>query len=112
MTELSIATYAAQFNGYSGESFKYDSEQGMKSNRITLRYQLVAPKEKPVVFEYVLGQSNGLWAIINIVVDGISDLALKKAQYTSVIEREGFDNLLNKLSQKISDYANNNSASN
>ena len=112
LTELSIATYAAQFNGYSGESFKYDSEQGMKSNRITLRYQLVAPKEKPVVFEYVLGQSNGLWAIINIVVDGISDLALKKAQYTSVIEREGFDNLLNKLSQKISDYANNNSASN
>ena len=112
LTELSIATYAAQFNGYSGESFKYDSEQGMKSNRITLRYQLVAPKEKPVVFEYVLGQSNGQWAIINIVVDGISDLALKKAQYTSVIEREGFDNLLNKLSQKIYDYANNNSGSN
>ena len=112
LTELSIATYAAQFNGYSGESFKYDSEQGMKSNRITLRYQLIAPKEKPVVFEYVLGQSNGQWAIINIVVDGISDLALKKAQYTSVIEREGFDNLLNKLSQKIYDYANNNSGSN
>ncbi len=111
LTELSIATYAAQFNGYSGESFKYDSEQAMRSNRITLHYQLVAPKEKPVVFEYVLGQSNGQWSIINIVVDGISDLALKKAQYTSVIEREGFDNLLNKLSQKITDYAKDNGGS-
>ena len=111
LTELSIATYAAQFNGYDGEDFKYESEQGMKSNRVTLRYLLTAPKEKPVVFEYVLGQSNGQWAIINIVVDGISDLALKKAQYTSVIEREGFDNLLNKLTQKITDYANNNGGS-
>ncbi len=111
LTELSIATYAAQFDGYSGEEFKFGSEQGMKSNRVTLRYELIAPKEKPVVFEYVLGQNNGQWSIINIVVDGISDLALKKAQYTSIIEREGFDNLLNKLNQKITDYANNNGAS-
>jgi phospholipid transport system substrate-binding protein len=108
LTELSVATYAAQFNDYGGEAFQYESEQGMKANRVTLRYQLVAPKEKPVKFEYVLGQTNGQWVIINIVVDGISDLALKKAQYTSVIEREGFDSLMNKLSQKITDYANNN----
>ncbi|MBM4201241.1 MAG: hypothetical protein FJ189_08135, partial [Gammaproteobacteria bacterium] len=46
--------------------------------------------------------------IINIIVDGISDLALKKAQYTSVIDREGFDKLLDKLQTKISDYAKNN----
>jgi len=111
LTELSVATYAAQFNGYAGEEFKYESEQGMKANRVTLRYQLVAPKEKPVKFEYVLGQSGGQWVIINIVVDGISDLALKKAQYTSVIEREGFDSLLGKLGQKIIDYANNNGGS-
>lgn len=112
LTELSIATYAAQFNSFEGQEFKYESEQGMKSNRVTLRYQLLTPKDKPVIFEYVLGQSNGQWAIINIVVDGISDLALKKAQYTSVMEREGFENLLNKLSQKITDYANNNGGSN
>lgn len=111
LTELSVATYAAQFNGYAGEDFKFESEQGMKSNRVTLRYQLTAPKDKPVQFDYVLGQTgNGQWVIINIVVDGISDLALKKAQYTSVIEREGFANLLNKLTQKITDYANNNAS--
>jgi phospholipid transport system substrate-binding protein len=55
-----------------------------------------------------VSELNGQWQIINIIVDGISDLALKKAQYTSVIDREGFDSLLNKLTQKIADYANNN----
>lgn len=111
LTNLSVATYAAQFNDYGGEDFKYDSEQNMKSNRMMLRYNLTAPKEKPVKFEYILNAFNGKWVIINIVVDGISDLALKKAQYSSVIEREGFDSLMNKLGQKITDYANNNSSS-
>lgn len=105
LTDLSIATYAAQFNSYAGEEFKFDSEQSMKSNRVLLRYTLVAPEEKPVKFDYILNQSGGRWVIINIIVDGISDLALKKAQYTSVMDREGFDSLMNKLSQKITDYA-------
>jgi phospholipid transport system substrate-binding protein len=108
ITDLSIATYAAQFKEYSGEAFKYDSSQDMKSGRMLLRYNLTAPKEKPIKFEYIVSELNGQWQIINIIVDGISDLALKKAQYTSVIDREGFDSLLNKLSQKIADYANNN----
>jgi phospholipid transport system substrate-binding protein len=108
ITDLSIATYAAQFKDYAGESFKFDSSQDMKNGRMLLRYNLVAPKEKPIKFEYIVSELNGQWQIINIIVDGISDLALKKAQYTSVIDREGFDSLLNKLTQKIADYANNN----
>lgn len=111
LTDLSVATYAAQFNGYAGEEFKYESEDRVKSNRILLHYVLSAPKEKPVNFEYhLITQTDGHWSIINIVVDGISDLALKKAQYTSVIDREGFDSLMNKLTQKITDYANNNAS--
>jgi phospholipid transport system substrate-binding protein len=109
LTDLSIATYAAQFNGYAGEEFKFESEQGMRSGRVLVRYALTAPREKPVKFEYIMTQtSDGQWNIVNIIVDGISDLALKKAQYTSVIDREGFDSLMNKLSQKITDYASNN----
>ncbi|HYE36808.1 HpnM family protein [Methylocaldum sp.] len=111
LTDLSIATYAAQFNDHSGEEFKYDSAQDMKSDRVLLRYFLTSPNEKPIKFEYIVNEFNGQWRIINIIVDGISDLALKKAQYTSVIDREGFDSLLNKLSQKIADYSSNNSTS-
>lgn len=109
LTDLSIATYAAQFKEYMGEKFEFDSSQDLKSGRLLLRYNLTVPKEKPIKFEYIVGEFKGQWQIINIIVDGISDLALKRAQYESVIDREGFDSLLNKLTQKITDYANNNS---
>lgn len=110
ISELSVATYAAQFNGYDGESFKFESGQDQKNGRMLLRYVMEAPKEKPVKFEYMVSEQHGKWEIINIIVDGISDLALKKAQYTSVIDREGFDSLLNKLTQKIADYATSNAS--
>jgi phospholipid transport system substrate-binding protein len=105
LTELSIATYAAQFNSYGGEQFKYESEQSLRPDRLVLRYQMIIPKENPVKFDYMVNQFDDKWKIINIIVDGISDLALKKAQYTSVIDREGFDKLMAKLAQKIADYA-------
>ena len=107
--ELSSATYAAQFKDYGGESFEFEAAQELKPGRVMVRYNLVAPKEKHV-FEYQLTQFNGEWRIVNIIVDGISDLALKKAQYTSVIDREGFEALLARLAQKIEDYQKNTDA--
>jgi phospholipid transport system substrate-binding protein len=108
LTDLSVATYAAQFNSYGGEKFQYESSDEIKADRMTLRYAMVVPNDKPIKFEYIVNEFNGKWVIINIVVDGISDLALKKAQYTSVIDREGFPKLLEKLQQKVADYAKNN----
>lgn len=105
--ELSSATYASQFKEYDGESFEFESGQELKPGRVVLRYNLAAPKEKHA-FEYHVSQFNGEWRVVNIVVDGISDLALRKAQYTSVIDREGFEALIAKLVEKIADTAKNN----
>ena len=108
MTDLSVATYAAQFKEFGGEEFAFDTTKDLKNGRQLLRYNLTAPKEKPIKFEYIVDDFKGRWQIINIIVDGISDLALKRAQYESIIDREGFDSLLKKLTQKIADYAKDN----
>ena len=92
LTDLSIATYASQFNAYEGQTFRYDDTEATKPDRAIVRYTMLAPKEdKAVKFEYIVNRSGARWQIVNIVADGISDLALKKAQYTSIVEREGFD---------------------
>ncbi|QFY43808.1 hypothetical protein F6R98_15205 [Candidatus Methylospira mobilis] len=105
LTELGVATYAAQFNGYSGEEFQYETAQPVKT-RVRLAYKLVAPKETPVRFEYLVSPFDGQWRISDIVVDGVSDLALKKSQYAHTLEEDGFDGLMKKLDQKLGDYEN------
>lgn len=104
LAEYSVATYAAQFDNYAGEEFKFESEE-TKGKFVTVRYNLTAPGEPVHKFEYVMNRVGEQWRIINIVVDGISDLALKRAQYEHIIESEGFGKLLQKLSEKIADYA-------
>ena len=40
---------------------------------------------------------------MNVVAQGVSDLSLKRADYTAVIKTEGFDSLINRLEKKIAE---------
>ena len=61
---------------------------------------------KQLRFNYVLHNKNDQWKIINISVDGVSDLALKKAEYTSLVEKEGLPALIHKMENQIRRYEN------
>jgi len=98
---LSIGTYAANFKEYEGETWQVVSDRKMPRGRVLVRSVLQLPKEKPRTFDYVLRQHKGQWRIINILVDGVSDLALKHAEYGKVMKAEGFDALIAKLDEKI-----------
>ncbi|MDH3928703.1 MAG: ABC transporter substrate-binding protein, partial [Deltaproteobacteria bacterium] len=39
------------------------------------------------------------------IAEGVSDLSLKRADYTSYLKKNGFDALLKKLNEKIQNYA-------
>ena len=45
------------------------------------------------------------WRIINIIANGVSDLALKRSEYTNILQREGFDALIAKINEKIDTYS-------
>jgi len=52
----------------------------------------------------VLHYREGRWSIINIIADGVSDLALKRAEYSHVLARDGFNALVSMLERKITQY--------
>lgn len=104
-TRLSIASYAYNFKEFSGESFKFDSKEQTPRGGIIVRTFLVLPDEKDVKFDYMMKNKGESWRIINIIANGVSDLALKRSEYTSILKREGFDALLVKISGKIEKYS-------
>ena len=104
-TRLTINTYAARFDGFSGESFRTVEEKPMNRGRRLVRTELVRPADEAVHLDYVLHQAQGQWRIINIVAEGVSDLSLKRADYGSVIKREGFETLMQKMEGQIQDLA-------
>jgi len=104
-TELSIASYAHNFKEHSGESFRYESEEQTARGGVIVHTYLVLPKDKDVQFDYMLKKKGERWQIINIIANGVSDLALKRSEYTSILKREGFDVLIAKISEKITLYS-------
>ncbi len=103
----SIATYADQFNQYDGERFKIIEQRPLPRERVLVRSQLIQSDNSPINFDYVLHQVDKHWRIINIVVDGVSDLALKRAEYNAILQKEGINALIDTLEQKIAEIEQN-----
>lgn len=101
-TRLTVATYAAQFKSYAGEDFKETAAHVVGRGDVLVETDLVAHKHREATLDYLLAPSGGDWKIVNIVANGVSDLALKRAQYTAIIRRKGFPALLHVLRAKVS----------
>ena len=100
MEQLIVTTYASQFNDYGGETFATPVAQELPAGRRKVHSTLNHPPDAPVSFDYVLQPSPGGWRVINVLADGISDLALRSAQYDSVMKNDGFDKLLAGLKEQ------------
>jgi phospholipid transport system substrate-binding protein len=104
-TRLSIATYAANFDSYSGEHFKLISEKEVSGDRILIQSQIIKSDGGQVQLDYLLHRTDAQWRIINIIAEGVSDLALKRADYSAFLKSKGFEALLEKLNEKINQYS-------
>ena len=99
-SRLSIATYAANFDSYSGERFKTVSEKEVRGG-ILVKSLLIKSDGGEVQLDYLLHQIDNQWRIINVIANGVSDLALKRADYSALLKSKGFETLLGRLNEKI-----------
>ena len=104
-SRLSIAAYAYNFKAFSGESFKFESEEETTRGGKVIHSYFQLPEDKDVKFDYMLKKTGNHWRIINIIANGVSDLALKRSEYTSILKRDGFETLIAKITKKIDNYA-------
>ena len=99
--QLSIATYAGRFTQYDGERFEITEQRELPRDQVLVRSQLIKGDGGSVNFDYVLHQLSGQWYIVNILFDGVSDLAIKRSEYRAVLQRDGFSALIDMLEEKI-----------
>jgi phospholipid transport system substrate-binding protein len=104
-TEWSIATYARRFDGYSGERFEVVSESPSDQGTVTVISRIIQPNKEGAVFHYKLRKIDGNWRIVDIQISGVSQLALTRSQFTSVIKEKGFDGLIALLKSKTESLA-------
>jgi len=101
-----IANYAGRFDGYSGQSFQTVGEEPSAQGTVLVRTRLIEPQGEGVQLNYRLRPQNGSWKIIDVYLNGtVSELALRRSEYASLIKREGWNAVIAALDQRIQGFA-------
>jgi phospholipid transport system substrate-binding protein len=98
---LSVATYASRFQGLSEETFGISGQTDQPRGHVEINGTLMQKEGETLSINYILHRPEADWRIINIIVDGVSDLALKRAEFQRVFLDAEFSGLLDYLSLQI-----------
>lgn len=102
--DLSLATYAARFNGFGGERFEILGEDPAPAGNLRVNNQIVPGSGEPIRIDYLLRQTDGRWQIIDVYLQSsVSELAMRRAEFTDILAKSGFDGLIASLRGKIKD---------
>lgn len=100
---LIVRTYATRFDGYSSETFELRGTEASIAGTEIVRTTLHSPKQT-VQLDYRMRETPTGWRVIDVYLGGtVSELALRRAEYTSVLERDGFDALVSGLEKKVAE---------
>jgi len=94
LTHFTVASYAVNFSAYQGEHFETLALLPLPRDQVKLRAQLIRPGHDSISFDYLLHQAGADWRIINVIAAGVSDLAIRSAQYQSLLQARGTAGLI------------------
>ncbi len=102
---LSVATYASRFRDLANIRFRIVSERPMPRGRVEIQTELIEDNADIVALNYVLHETDHGWRIINVLADGVSELALKRTQYQQILKTQDFAALVQHIEQQRTDLA-------
>ncbi len=103
-TRFTNATYAGRFTGFTGEEFVTTGVQKAPGDTRVVLTKIIVPDEDNVQLNYRLKMRDGQWKVIDVFLDGtVSELALRRSEYSSALKRDGFPQLVDSVEAKIKD---------
>jgi phospholipid transport system substrate-binding protein len=101
-----VANYAGRFDGFSGQSFETLGEEPAARDTTVVKSRLIDPEGENVDLNYRLHEVDGKLKVIDVYLDGtVSELALRRSEFVSIVKRNDIDALLVALDAKIAKLA-------
>ena len=95
------ATYADRFDSYSGEQLQVTGERPYNTD-VIVQTRIVKPDGEATTLNYLMRQNQGSWQISDVYLDGtISQLAVQRSEFHSILRRDGIDGLVMALNRKV-----------
>ena len=100
--EFLVKSYASRLGGYAGETFGVSSVQAAGKKDSLVHTVINRPSGPPLKAAWRVREINGQPRIIDVMVEGVSMVVTQRSEFTSVIQRNGFNGLLEALRARSS----------
>jgi phospholipid transport system substrate-binding protein len=103
-SRYTIANYAYNFREFDGETFQIDDNVLSRGEDKIVRSRLVPLHDTPTSLLFRMREVDGVWKIIDVDSDGISELSLRRSDFAAAIAAGGAPVLtahLNKVSDGL-----------
>lgn len=105
-SNFSTATYAERFDNYGGEVFATQGADEEGRTSVVVRTELTDKDGGHTQLSYLLRDFDGQWKIVDVYLNGsISELAVKKSDYSDILKNGGMDALSKAIEDKIASIA-------
>jgi len=94
-------TYAGKIENYSGEEVRYLKER-RKDSYAEVQTKIISPKTE-VSLDYRLLLKDDIWWVYDVVVNGVSLVKNYRSQFTRIIHRSSYEDLVTTLREKSSE---------
>lgn len=99
-TRYVTATYADRFDSYSGQQLRVQGERATPSGAVVIS-QIVKSDGSPVIINYLMRHNGDAWQVGDVQLTGtISELATRRAEFSSILRRDGINGLIAVLNRK------------
>lgn len=96
-----LSHYSDRLAEYSGGSYKILDADNTREGRFAVNMQVITPEGTPVNVTYKLREgADGELKVYDLVIENISLITTQRAEFNSVVSREGLDYLINKMASK------------
>lgn len=97
-----VAHYTSNFQEYTeGTKFEITRSREIKKNQYMVHMNINRPQDAaPIKVDYRVRQKEGVYRVIDIVVEGVSLLNTQRSEFSAVIQRKGVSHLIAQLKAK------------
>jgi len=97
-TRMSIASYARNFDGFSGQSFAIDRVDAHGDEKVVVSH-LINPGNAPIDLTYRMHRAGGAWKVTDVLHDSISEMAVRRSEFAASVRQGGAALLVQRLNE-------------
>ncbi len=100
--KLTVVSYAANFDSYANQRFTITAVRRRGDSAfVSTRFSDPSAGQTHTFAYELQSQTQGHWKIVNVIADGVSDVAIKRAEYMDLLSKGSFSDLVDALQKQI-----------